>query len=249
METKGKTILKWSAIFIASIICILVFVVGIPIAINESYKVKEGYITLWGAADVLAFYAVILSGLITIAVLVVTIYYNKKDTEKQINLARSQVNVPFFIIDKVFLEKSHGDFYESWDGMTWTKEYEISRHKRKEEHENIVIVLKNIGEGAAIAPEVVFNPHLEVTKTIPKFVQKDNVLVLTYDLYSILHGKLGGSNITHDFEPFDTSLKLCYKNTLGVVFSQEVVLHHARALTRTAVELEVDTISHQCIVP
>lgn len=238
---------KWCCVIIGSILCMGLFVIGIPILINESYKVNAGYITLWGAADVLSFYAVILSGLITIVVLAVTIHYNRKDTEKQINLARSQVNVPFFIIDKVYFDKSPGDFVESQDGLTWAKECEISRHKPKKDQDKIVIALRNIGEGIAIAPKYHIDFPIELTDTVPKFVQKDNVLALTYDLYGILIGRLGESNITQDFQPFDTSLTLTYQNTLGVIFKQEITLRHTRIVNRTAVELRINTISHQCI--
>lgn len=240
---------KWCCIIIGSILCAGLFVIGIPILINELYKVNGGYITLWGAADVLSFYAVILSGLITIAVLAVTIHYNRKDTEKQINLARSQVNVPFFIIDKVYLDKSQGDFVKSQDGLAWASECELSKHKPKEDQDKIVIALRNIGEGIAIAPKY----HIDIdfptklTDTIPKFVQKDNVLALTYDLYGILIGKLGESNLTQDFQPFDTILTLTYQNTLGIIFRQEITLRHTRTVNRTAVEVQIDTVSHQCI--
>lgn len=242
-----KNKLKIIFVIIGSILCLLLFVFGVPILINELYKVNAGYITLWGAADVLSFYAVILSGLITIAVLAITIYYNRKETERQIHLARSQVNVPFFIIDKVYLDKSQGDFVESQDGFTWAKECEISKHKSKEDRDKIVIVLKNVGEGIAIAPKYHIDLPLEFPDTIPKFVQKNTVFALTYDLYDILLGKLGESNITQDFQSFNTILKLTYQNTLGVIFRQEIAFQHTRVVNRTAVELKINTISHQCL--
>ena len=87
-------------IYIISALAIILFVFGIPIVINEAYK-NGGYITMWNAADVLSFYAVILSGLITVLVLVATIIYTKKDTDKQLNFFMSQVNTPFFVIESV----------------------------------------------------------------------------------------------------------------------------------------------------
>lgn len=51
-------------------------IVGVPIIINESYKQGSDYITMWGAEDILSFYAVILSGIITISALIVTIRHN-----------------------------------------------------------------------------------------------------------------------------------------------------------------------------
>lgn len=242
-----KNNLKWFYVIIGSILCLLLFILGIPILINELYKVNAGYITLWGAADVLSFYAVVLSGLITIVVLAITIHFNRKATERQINLARSQVNVPFFIIDKVYLDKSQGDFVESQDGLVWAKECEISRHKPMEDQDKIVIALRNIGEGVAIAPTYNIDFPIKLSDAIPKFIPKETVFALTYDLYGILLRKLGESNITQDFQPFETCLKLTYQNTLGVVFRQEITLQHTRTVNRTAVELKINTISHQCI--
>lgn len=246
-KTKWKNILRWCFLIIGSIICFLLFVIVIPILINESYKVDAGYTTLWGAADVLSFYAVILSGLITIGVLVLTIHFNKKDTEKQIRLAQSQVNVPFFIVDKVYLNKSQCNFVESSDGLTWAREFNISRYVPKEDQEIIFIALRNIGEGIAMAPKYQIDFPIEVPDTIPKFVQKNHVLTLTYNLYDILINKLGENNVTRDFEPFDIRLTLTYQNTLGINFRQEITLQHTRTVNKTAVRLQVNTMSHQRI--
>lgn len=49
--------------------------IGIPVIINELYKIDSDYITLWTAADALAFYSVILSGLFSMGILVITIRY------------------------------------------------------------------------------------------------------------------------------------------------------------------------------
>ena len=46
-----KSYIKW---FIIGLCAIIVFVVGVPIIINESYKANSGYVTLWTAADVLS---------------------------------------------------------------------------------------------------------------------------------------------------------------------------------------------------
>ena len=244
-KTGKKNNIKWCFLFLGSIMCSLLFIIGIPVLINESYKVDAGYITIWGAADVLSFYAVILSGLITIGVLAVTIYYNKKDTEKQINLVRSQVNVPFLIIEKVYLDNGQGDFDESQDGLTWKKEYGISKYKK--DLGKIIIVVRNIGEGIAIAPKYQIDLPIELTGIIPKFVKKDDALELTYDLYGVLVEKVGADSITRDFPKFDTCLTLTYQNTLGVNFRQEITLQHTRKVNKNAVELLVNSISHQYI--
>lgn len=61
---------------IAVLLGIILFVFGVPIAINECYRVG-GYITLWNAADVLGYYGTILGAVVSIGVLAITIYYNR----------------------------------------------------------------------------------------------------------------------------------------------------------------------------
>lgn len=50
---------KWW--FWAIIISILLLAIIAPFVINESYKTGQGYITLWGASDVLAYLGTVLS--------------------------------------------------------------------------------------------------------------------------------------------------------------------------------------------
>lgn len=69
--------IKRIIIVISSLIGLLFLVVAIPIVINECYK-SGGYITLWDAADVLGYYGIILGAIVSITVLAVTIYYNKR---------------------------------------------------------------------------------------------------------------------------------------------------------------------------
>lgn len=100
---------KWWFIFFLVFVFIF-FIFIIPIIINELYKLEDGYITIWGATDVLSFYSVVLSGLITIFALIVTIYYSKKDTKKQIDFYMSQTESPFFIVKKVTVQKDSNEF-------------------------------------------------------------------------------------------------------------------------------------------
>lgn len=58
---------------------ILFFVsLAIPFGINEVYKVDKGYITLWGAPDVLAFYGAYISFIGTVVLGVIAVEQNKK---------------------------------------------------------------------------------------------------------------------------------------------------------------------------
>ena len=56
---------------------VLIFVVGIPIAINESYKIG-GYVTLWNAEDVLSYYGTVLGAFVSVVVLAATILFTRK---------------------------------------------------------------------------------------------------------------------------------------------------------------------------
>ena len=52
-----KPWIKWCALVIGA----LAAIVGVPIIINECYKANSGYMTIWGAADVLSYYGTIIA--------------------------------------------------------------------------------------------------------------------------------------------------------------------------------------------
>lgn len=56
-------------------------VIGVPIAINEFYKLG-GYVTLWEAADVLSYYGSILGAFIAVGTLAVTILFTRKQIQR-----------------------------------------------------------------------------------------------------------------------------------------------------------------------
>lgn len=59
-------------------IILVMLTLGIAIAINESYKAGNGYITLWLPADTLAFYGSYLTFVGTVVLGIVAVYQNKK---------------------------------------------------------------------------------------------------------------------------------------------------------------------------
>lgn len=69
-----------SILAVAIIAVILIF--GIPILINESYK-HGGYITMWGAADVLSYYGAVLGASIAVGTLAVTILFTRKQIQRE----------------------------------------------------------------------------------------------------------------------------------------------------------------------
>lgn len=58
-------------------------IVGIPLIINELYKMNIGYITVWSGDDILSYYGSIIGALITGVTLVVTISFTKKQIERE----------------------------------------------------------------------------------------------------------------------------------------------------------------------
>lgn len=211
-------------IYIISALAIILFVFGIPIVINEAYK-NGGYITMWNAADVLSFYAVILSGLITVLVLVATIIYTKKDTDKQLNFFMSQVNTPFFVIESVVQENATPFFND--DKNRWGKSYLLNDHLETPENElsEIRIVLKNIGEGIALQPYYkvdMFASSIYLDNTI----NKNNTISLAYSLEKNINDKYVNpyfkSNHKEGEVFFHTYIRLYYKNTMGIEYTQVI---------------------------
>ena len=69
------------AIFI--VIVIIILIIGVPIIINECYKLNCGYITVWDGTDVLGYYGTILGSVISVATLVITIRFTKKQIQRE----------------------------------------------------------------------------------------------------------------------------------------------------------------------
>lgn len=225
------------------ILFVLILFVGIPILINESHKLYSGYVVLWSAADTLSFYAVILSGIITIIVLAETIRFNRINTETQIGSARSQINVPFFIISGVCIGKGQGNFKESDDGLTYKKEFDFSNNITEKERETIEIVLENVGEGIAISPQWDFKDQEVSSGYFPSFVQKGKSFSAIYDLYNVA---IKYFNKNSSITEFETDLTLIYKNTFGIQYEQRFTLKHERPKEMpTKIRLKISAMSHQ----
>mgnify|MGYP007020133841 FL=1 len=75
-----KSWIKW---FEIGLLAVIIFVVGVPIIINECYKANSGYITMWGAADVLSYYGTILGVLVATATIAVTIRFTQKQIQRE----------------------------------------------------------------------------------------------------------------------------------------------------------------------
>lgn len=75
-----KLRLNWIVI---GLFAIIIFVVGVPIIINECYKANSGYITMWSAADVLSYYGTFLGVFVAAATIAVTISFTQKQIQRE----------------------------------------------------------------------------------------------------------------------------------------------------------------------
>ena len=80
-EKTTKTIKKVGKALLWVVVGIF-FVVIVPVLINEAYKRGPGYVTMWGAKEVLGYYGTILGACVTAAGLVVTIRFTKSQLQR-----------------------------------------------------------------------------------------------------------------------------------------------------------------------
>lgn len=73
---KNKVLKYWWVVIVAILIGFI-----IPLLINEAYKVDNGYITFWGASDMLTFYGELLGFAGTIALGALALYQNNRLTK------------------------------------------------------------------------------------------------------------------------------------------------------------------------
>ena len=63
---------------VVAVFVLLLLTVGGPILINELYKKNSGYMTIWGAADVLSYYGMIIAAFLGVAGVYLTVYASTK---------------------------------------------------------------------------------------------------------------------------------------------------------------------------
>lgn len=238
-----KSIWRKIFLFFAIVVTTTLLVFGIPLLINELYKINDGYLTLWSAADVLAYYSEILGGVISIGALIATIYYTKKDTDKQIRFSQSQYNVPFFIIDLVYQSEDHKNFTKSDDGVTWQKKISISRQQTGQKE--IIIALKNIGEGIAIAPIYEIDSLPLPSANNPIYIATGEKFVLKYNPYKVLEKKFGAHFLPDKSQSFDVCITLYYQNVSGISYTQDINLLHNCDIERNSLEIMISDIFPQ----
>ena len=88
-------------------ITVILIVLLIPIVINESYKIGKGYITIWGASDVLSFYGSFISFIGTVILGLVAVWQNNKAHKLNVQLQKLQQAqyVSMIMVSHVTVEK------------------------------------------------------------------------------------------------------------------------------------------------
>lgn len=139
------------------------FVLIIPFLISSLYlygtqnHIKQ--ITVYSANDVLQYYAVVLVGIITTLTAFLTLRKNNKNFIQQMKIQICQENRPYFVIDHLHLDNNQ-NLIKNEDNVTkefWSGDFSISeleREKKKECHTNLIITIKNLGNGFAISPTI-----------------------------------------------------------------------------------------------
>lgn len=128
-----------AVLVIIGIVSAAFVIVVIPIIINELYKCDFGYETIWDAADVLAYYGSILSGIITVLTVIITITFTSKQIKRERYLAKSTTTIekleevvnqslidisPMKIINEPLSESDSLEYIKRWRNNLM--EYQIS---------------------------------------------------------------------------------------------------------------------------
>ena len=229
------------------------FVFAIPMLINKLYIIDDGYITLWGASEVLAFYAVVLSGIISIATVVVTVYCSKKGTDRQIRFYMSQTKTPFFTIQTVTQNGSIKHFYRD-DRRRWIKEFDISKPGALSESGSIEITVKNIGDGIALKPS--YKIDMMASTIVPdSIIENGKYMALSFDLLRNLNEKYVQYYFVEGFEKLYEGTTVCftrihleYQNILGVDLRQEILVEIEFNFQRKQIVLKVNDLSPQRVM-
>lgn len=128
-----------TVLVIIGIVSAAFVIVGIPMIINELYKCDFGYETVWDAADILAYYGSILSGIITVLTVIITIAFTSKQIKRERHLAKSTTTIekveevinqslidisPMKIINEPLRESDGLEYIKRWRNNLM--EYQIS---------------------------------------------------------------------------------------------------------------------------
>ena len=80
---------KWYK-YLGTTLSAIALVIGVPFLINECYKFNDGYLTMWGASDILSYYGTVLGAVVTIIALIYTILFTRRQLQRDSFLERSR---------------------------------------------------------------------------------------------------------------------------------------------------------------
>jgi nitrate reductase NapE component len=226
---------------------LLIIVLAIPFIINYVYLIgfrnKIPPNTCFSASDLLSFYGVIVSGLITVCTVVITLNHNHKEYIQQIKYQMSREKRPYFVLDHVCLyDFSHKvDFENHINTKIPCDRIELSKDRNTENDVNIFIVMQNVGYGIAFSTSYTVYRKTRKQSTISQIEWKrENVpewphnnvypikLNVTQFFNEIKNFKqfihIDDSKIRKQISPntFTGKIKCYYSNIAGVDFEQEL---------------------------
>lgn len=247
----NKQFINTIGIIILLFIILFLLIFLVPIIINESYKANTGYITLWDARDVLSFYSVILSGIITFVALYITIRHNNKNIEKQNILNLSQIKQPFFTIKNVD-QYGGKTCFKCDDYGNWCKKIEIGDSFKISESDlnPIVIEIINIGDGIALSSK--YSVSMFATNlSLENIINGGNISTILYNFELNLNDQFVNPIITSNTKEgtvvFNTYIKLEYCNTMGVRYQQTIEVNIERNFSESFLSVIIKEISPQTI--
>ena len=245
-----KPLLKnfWFYFSIVTVSFFLIFI--IPIIINELYKKNSGYITLWGASDVLSYYAVILTGLISVSILAFTIYTTKKETNKQIKFQLSQAQYPFYQIDWIRINETNAHFIKN-ENQKWEYVFKINNNCEliNSKDKTIDIHLNNIGNSIALNSSYSVNMFASTLISDYAVNQKEGI-ILKYDLGKNLqdeyvHKSMIQTQKAHGdaTTTYYTRISVNYKNIWDIELKQTIVIELLYVPTKNIINVSINPAS------
>lgn len=101
----------WTCTKIGIIVVFIIVAIMVPFGINEAYMKNDGYITIWGAEDVFAFWGDVVGAGATILAVVYTILYTEftRKKDKQLSV-QPYINTYFSIWESEDIEKKQWDY-------------------------------------------------------------------------------------------------------------------------------------------
>ena len=188
-----------------------------PVLINELYKVNKGYITLWDAKDVLAYYGAALGAVCTVIALIMTILY----TEFQRKESRKNEIKPLLDCDSEMLGANSSIDKESECILLKFERLSSSSTIGTEQYNDIKsgkcicikYLIENLGSGNAIMVNFAINGHTVLRPFHIKINTKKTVYILMYQNY--LDDLFTTLNINLYYRDTDELAYYCQKEVLS----------------------------------